>query len=70
VATPDREKTLSELGQAVNKTGKARTMATRLSECADACGPEAVMNIPSEVNQSSGMNALNYSMALLQFCDA
>jgi hypothetical protein len=36
----------------------------------DALEPEAVMNIPSEMSQLNDMNALNYSMALLQICDA
>jgi hypothetical protein len=43
VATPDSEKTLSEVGQAVSKTGKVNAMQTRLSALGAKRKPEVVM---------------------------
>jgi hypothetical protein len=60
VATPDKEVKFSELGHAVIKRGNAIAMETLLNELMDALEPEAVMNIPSEMSQLNGMNALNY----------
>jgi hypothetical protein len=54
VATPDKEKMLSALGQAVNKAGKINAMQTRLKALGAELKPEAVMKIPSEMRRSSG----------------
>jgi hypothetical protein len=45
VATPDKEKTLSALGQAVSSAGKVNAMHTRLKALGAERKPEAVMKI-------------------------
>jgi hypothetical protein len=54
VIVPLVEKTLSALGQAVNKAGKVNAMQTRLNELGTVRKPEAVMEIPSEMRRASG----------------
>jgi hypothetical protein len=56
VATPDKPKTESALGQAVSKTGNVSTKKTRLKELGTERKPEAVMKIPSERSQSNVMD--------------
>jgi hypothetical protein len=54
VATPDKPKTVSALGQAVSKAGNVSTKQTRLNELGTVRKPEAVMEIPSEMRRASG----------------
>jgi hypothetical protein len=60
VATPDKEKMLSALGQAVSNAGKVKAIHTRLKAIGAERKPEAVMKISfgNDVKYKVGLDKL------------